>query len=371
MFKKIHINEMERGFVYDGQDLIRYLKPGKHWINLKKDQKIELMSTDQNIQLPMSRLKYLCENEMFKSEVAVLDVQDHEAAMRFVDGKFKSLYTSGFYVFWQTHQNNTFKLFDMNELEIKASTDRDILMQLAISQQDILYFRVVESHEKGLCFIDHQIHEMLNPGRYLFWNYGSRVQIQTVDLRVKVLDVVGQEILTSDKVPLRVNFTCQYHVMDVIKVLTEFKRHEEQVYNWFQLILRELIGTMSFDELMAQKHALGNTVLQRAAKDEGSYGIEIKSAGIKDIILPGDIREIMNTVLIAEKRAAANVITRREETASTRSLLNTAKLMEENKTLSRLKELEYIERICDRIGSVSLAGNQGLLEQLQNALLPR
>ncbi len=72
----------------------------------------------------------------------------------------------------------------------------------------------------------------------------------------------------------------------------------------------------------------------------------------------------MNTVLIAEKQAQANVITRREEVASTRSLLNTAKLMDENATLYKLKELEYIERICQRVGSISLNGNSDIISQL-------
>ena len=68
--------------------------------------------------------------------------------------------------------------------------------------------------------------------------------------------------------------------------------------------------------------------------------------------------------LIAEKRAQANVIMRREEVASTRSLLNTAKLMDENKTLFKLKELEYLEKICDKVGNISINGGKGVLEQL-------
>ena len=94
------------------------------------------------------------------------------------------------------------------------------------------------------------------------------------------------------------------------------------------------------------------------------YGVTFLDSGIKDIILPGEIRNIMNTVLIAEKKAQANVITRREETASTRSLLNTAKLMEENEILYRLKELEMIERICEKVGSINVNGSN-LLDNLE------
>ena len=94
------------------------------------------------------------------------------------------------------------------------------------------------------------------------------------------------------------------------------------------------------------------------------FCINFLSAGIKDIILPGEIREIMNSVLVAEKTAQANVISRREEVASTRSLLNTAKLMDENQTLYKLKELEYLEKICQKVGEISVNGNMGVVEQL-------
>ena len=92
---------------------------------------------------------------------------------------------------------------------------------------------------------------------------------------------------------------------------------------------------------------------------------------VDHIILPGEIRDIMNTVLVAEKRAQANVITRREEVASTRSLLNTAKLMEENQTLYKLKELEYAERIFKNVGNISLSGNGDILQQLSLLLSGR
>lgn len=104
--------------------------------------------------------------------------------------------------------------------------------------------------------------------------------------------------------------------------------------------------------------------MDKFKKIQERFWVEISDASVRDIVIPGDIREIMNTVLVAEKRAQANVITRREEVASTRSLLNTAKLMDENKTLYKLKELEYIERICENVGSLSVNGSDGILTSL-------
>ena len=131
-----------------------------------------------------------------------------------------------------------------------------------------------------------------------------------------------------------------------------------------QLVLREYIGNYKMEELLENKEEIGMYVFEQLKQRAASLYIDITDAGIKDIILPGDMREIMNTVLIAEKRAQANVITRREEVASTRSLLNTAKLLDENKTLYRLKELEYLERICENVGNITLNGNSDILIQL-------
>ena len=109
-------------------------------------------------------------------------------------------------------------------------------------------------------------------------------------------------------------------------------------------------------------------VFERLKSKEKELFVEFRDAGVKDIILPGEIRDIMNTVLIAEKRAQANVITRREEVASTRSLLNTAKLMDENKTLYKLKELEYVERICENVGNINIGSGSDVLTQLTSIL---
>jgi regulator of protease activity HflC (stomatin/prohibitin superfamily) len=82
-------------------------------------------------------------------------------------------------------------------------------------------------------------------------------------------------------------------------------------------------------------------------------------------VLPGDMKEILNSVVQAEKAAQANVIRRREEANATRSLLNTAKLMEESPLLLRLKELETLEKVTEKIDKLTVFGGlDGVLKQL-------
>ena len=160
------------------------------------------------------------------------------------------------------------------------------------------------------------------------------------------------------------NVTCTYKIQDAVALSENIKNLEQQMYSFAQLIIRELTGNYKLDEILELKEQISKEVFLKLKENENTFYVEFLSAGIKDIILPGEIKDIMNSVLVAEKAAQANVISRREEVASTRSLLNTAKLMDENKTLYRLKELEYLERICDRVGEISVNGNAGLIEQL-------
>ena len=127
------------------------------------------------------------------------------------------------------------------------------------------------------------------------------------------------------------------------------------------------VGAHTLDEILENKKDMGRAVLGELTVKAKDLYIDIKSADVKDIILPGEIRDIMNSVLAAEKQAQANVITRREEVASTRSLLNTAKLMEENATLYKLKELEYVEKICRNVGNINVTGGD-MLSQLTEIL---
>jgi len=114
---------------------------------------------------------------------------------------------------------------------------------------------------------------------------------------------------------------------------------------------------------LADKEALNGEVFHSVVKQMAEHGVKVSSVGIKDVILPGEMKEILNHVVATEKAAQANVIRRREETAATRSLLNTAKLMEANPTLLRLKEMETLEKVVEKVEKLTVYdGLDGLLK---------
>jgi regulator of protease activity HflC (stomatin/prohibitin superfamily) len=173
-------------------------------------------------------------------------------------------------------------------------------------------------------------------------------------------------MLTKDKASLRLSFYLHYQVDDTVRALVENREFDKQLYVAVQLALREYVGGLTLDELLDRKTELAPYVLTAMTEKAAQLGVNLRGGGVRDIILPGDMRDIMNQVLMAEKKAQANSIMRREETASTRSLLNTAKLMEDNEMLWKLKEMEYVEKIADKISSISVSNDGSMVDQLKH-----
>lgn len=223
----------------------------------------------------------------------------------------------------------------------------------------------VPEYHLGMLFIDGALSRVLPAGRYAFWKFGRSYRVKLTDQRLQTLEVSGQEILTRDKVALRLNLTAGYRVTDVLEATSRFADIEQYLYRELQLGLRAAVGTRSLDELLEDKGVLDAVVTQHIRSRTEGLGIVMESLGVKDIILPGEMKTILAQVVQAEKSAQANVIRRREETAATRSLLNTAKVMEDNPVALRLKELETLERVTEKIDNISVYGGlDGVLNDL-------
>ena len=187
-----------------------------------------------------------------------------------------------------------------------------------------------------------------------------------VDTRLQLLEVGGQEILTKDKVNLRLNLAANWRYSDVLRAFGQLTKPLDHLYRELQFALREAVGTRTLDELLEDKHIIDEVASAQVTERMAAFGIEVASLGVKDIVLPGDMKAILSQLVEAEKSAQANVIRRREETAATRSLLNTAKVMENNPVALRLKELETLERVAERIDKISVFGG---LDQVLHGLV--
>ena len=360
MIKKVDINAYQVGLVFEKKELVNVLEAGTFWLFGNKE--VLIYEKKQSFVTPIE-LNLLLQNEKLANLLEVVEVADNELALYFVNGIFKEVLTTGRYAFWKGYVQHSFIKADLSKVFI-TETIATALLENAKVKMYVRRFQVA-NFEKALLFVNGVFEKELTAGTYYFWNNAISVEVKTVDVRQQQLEISGQELLTKDKAGLRINFFVRYQVTDIFKALTENKDFEKQLYVVMQLALRAFVGGLTLDELLSRKDAISQEILEHAAAKIKALGLVVSDAGIRDIILPGDMKEIMNQVLVAEKKAQANSIMRREETASTRSLLNTAKLMEENEMLWKLKEMEYVEKIADKIGEITISGSGNVISQLK------
>ena len=362
--KKIIVNENQKGIVFNNGKYEKTVGAGKY--TLLGGRTLEIVPAEGLVGSAGCSLETLLADPAVAAQVSAVQVGDQEVVLHFTDGVYENvLHKPGKYAFWNGSAVHEFRRVSTADPEISAEVPLYIIDKLPAA----LYTRVsVADYQKARLYYDRKMVRILEPGTYFFWKGAVKVDVGFADTRLTQMNITGQEIMTQDKVSIRVNFVCNYRITDFVKIVTEIDNFAEQIHVTAQLALRDYVSRFRLDEILAGKDEISRYVFEKLKEKESQFFVEITEAGVKDIILPGEIRDIMNTVLVAEKQAQANVITRREEVASTRSLLNTAKLMEENQTLYKLKELEYVQRICENVGSINLNGSGDMLGQLLGML---
>jgi len=359
--KRIKIYAYQAALVFKNGVYKRMLQEGTYWLGFA-EQVIRYDITNQ-FHAPAD-MNILLQDAALANALHVIDVSDNEIVLQYRDGLLKQVLTAGRYAFWKNAVNNyAFVKADVSKIDITENISRAELQSRLVAPYVRSY--TVENYEKAVLFIDGKYAQTLPAGVYYWWKNNTTVVVGKADTRMQQIEINGQEILTKDKAALRINGYAQYRVTDIEKALLQNKDYERQLYVAFQLALREYIGGLGFDELLEKKDNIVPFILDAVKTAAEELGVAVNSFGIRDIILPGDVKDIMNKVLVAEKNAQANSIMRREETASTRSLLNTAKLMEDNAMLWKLKEMEYVSTIADKIGEITVNGNGTLVEQLK------
>lgn len=364
--KKVKVNAYQAGLVFKNGEYMRLLTAGTYWF--WKNEQVYIYDITKQFVAPIE-LSILLQDKALADILQVVEVKDNEIVLQYENGLLKQVLTAGRYAFWKSVVQYQFIRADISKVDIEDNIDRAVLAKAPVSAYVRNY--EIQSYEKAVLFIDGKFVKTLTPGMYYWWKNSITIHVAKVDMRQQQLEVNGQEILTKDKAALRINAWAQYKVADIEKALVQNAAYDKQLYVAMQLALREYIAGYSFDELLEKKESLAPFILLQVKEKAEALGVEVTGFGIRDIILPGDVKEIMNQVLVAEKKAQANTIMRREETASTRSLLNTAKLMEENAMLWKLKEMEYVEKIADKISNISVGGNGQLLEQLKQILVSK
>lgn len=374
MLRRFVIKKNERGVLLKDGDYERILNAGRHYFF---DPMRSLSVQTWGIDAPMTNLSlvdYLKQAEPEASDECFVSMElaDDEAGLRYENQNLVEVLPPGARrVFWKGLITHRLEKINLTQSYALPANVMSTLMQpglrgRALAGLNGILIAQVPAYHLGLLRVDGKLERVMQPGVEAFWRYNRDIQIELVDTRLQAVEVSGQEILSRDKVGLRLNLGATWRYTDVLLAFEKLAKPVDYLYRELQFGLREAVGTRSVDELLENKQLIDEVVNRHIAKKLAGFGIEVSSVGVKDIVLPGEMKTILARVVEAEKLAEANVIRRREETAATRSLLNTAKVMEDNPTALRLKELETLERVAERIDRISVFGG---LDQVLNGLV--
>jgi regulator of protease activity HflC (stomatin/prohibitin superfamily) len=370
LWKTVDIADNKRALLYRRDRFERVLEPGRHRIA----GKVRLETYEiTDLVFKHNNAKYFMHSyaEKLSAYLDSVELNDTQVGLVYCDRHLADVLGPGsFYAFWRGVEDVHVEIIDIDEA---YQIDEKLLgllgrgWKIGSSKeviQAISYNEIPDEHV-GLLLVNGKLEQILKPGNYGFWKYNRAVVVKLLDMRLQVAEVNGQEILTKDKVSLRVNLSASYRISAPEIVALKLNDYAGFIYRELQLRLREAVGTKTLDQLLEDKDSLNAVIAESVRSKFKEYGVELQGVGVKDIILPGDMKVILNQVVEAQKEAEANLIKRREETQAMRSLHNTAKMMENNPTLLRLKELESLERITERIDKISVYGGlDGVLHDL-------
>lgn len=358
--KTITVAKNQRGLVYKNGQLTAVLKSGTHHLFWGKTA--QLIAAQPAITAQHGLFADLQDGE-FSGMLNRYEVDANQLLLRRLGKNIVECYPAGTYLFWKTEMAFSYELIDTSSTENITGFERAVLESSVMLER--VHRVVVPEGNQLIVFVNGSYQHTLSANTYYFWKNANVFNFRLVDLRTVTIDVQGQELLTKDKTSIRVNFSGQYKITNVQRAIVENASYYAQMYAAIQLTIREVIGSQTLDQLLETKTELSVQLVEKANALLENIGLELITGGLKDIILPGDVKEILNKVLVAEKQAQANMIMRREETATTRNLLNTARLMEENDMLYKLKEMEFVERIAEKIDGIQIQGGANISDQLK------
>ncbi|MDF5724097.1 MAG: slipin family protein [Rhizonema sp. PD37] len=359
--KKFTISEYEIGLLYVQNNFVRPLEPGEYafW-SVDRDVTVRTLSRIvPNPDFPLEDVLIEKHPEFVAAYCEPVQLLTNQVAIVRYRGKVISILPpTSRKLFWLGVE------VEVIDISTDAKLQSPLVAELVSGSPEVLllsrnclHIREVPAQHVGLLYVNQEFQAQLQPGVHAWWLFGRSFQTETIDLRLQSMEVTGQDILSKDKVPLRLNLTAGFRIQDPLRAKNGLSDISGFLYKELQFALRGAVGEQTLDSLLEDKGAIDRSISEYIRQKIADYGIEVDSVGVKDIILPGEIKTILSKVVEAEKAAQANVVRRREETAATRSMLNTAKVMEDNPVALRLKELEVLERIAERIDKIQVNGS--------------
>lgn len=354
---KIIIRENERGLLIRDGQAVEWLEPGpqRRW---PWGAQLEVERVD--LSKPVSTWRPELAELAPRAAWTELRVAPSQLAVMIVDGIAKAYLRPGRYMLWQLREEVTATVYDLDVL-----TPRIDERHLALLPSDLVQVLDVAPYQRVLVYADGALARVLEAGRTVLSRLDRSLRLLWIDLREEERTITGQEVMTADKVTLRLSVILKYRVVDAVRAVESVTDLGDALYSEAQMAARRAVAGLKLDALLEGRREVSEAMTAEVSARAAEWGVTLVAVDVKDLVLPGEMKVLLNKVIEAEKQAAAQVILRREETAATRSQANTAKMLEGNPTLMRLRELEAYKEIAASLDQVTLvAGTGNLLERV-------
>ena len=299
MLKHIKIRSFEVGLSFRDGEFEGILNSGRYWLfDPLSNRQVDVVSR----RVPWivhDKLDVMANSGALDAEAVVIDLTDYQRGLVWIDGRFNRILGPGQYAYWTGARDVRVEIvntkgirFDHKDYSrIVRSADAHHLLDTCSVKRDSL----------GVLFIDGRYVETLEPGDYAFWKDVADARVVEVDQRESMVDVGGQEIMTSDKVTVRMNAVITYRVVDPRRAVCATADYQQTLYRETQLALRAVVGAHELDRFLTEKDAITESLMADIRLRVSQLGLEIVSVGIRDVILPGDMKELMNRVTESQK----------------------------------------------------------------------
>ncbi len=213
-------------------------------------------------------------------------------------------------------------------------------------------------YEKGLKYHKGRFVKLLDPGVY--WMFRLAGRIDRIDMRPSTFAVVGQEVLSSDSISLKISIAGTYQVVDPYVAVNQVQNYLQTLHLTVQVAMRDIIGSRPIDELLENRNAFDRQLMEQCEKKFEELGLKLISVNVRDIMFPGELKRVFAKVVEARKEGLAALERARGETAALRSLANAAKLMENNPALLQLRMLQSLAQTTGNTLVLNCSGDNPL-----------
>jgi len=204
----------------------------------------------------------------------------------------------------------------------------------------IVSLRQINQYERGVKFTMGRFTKIMEPGWRLvipiFQSY------KKVDMRVKAVDVPDQKAITRDNVSVTVNAVIYYRVQSAEKAILEVENFQYAISQYAQTTMRNIVGEVSLDELLAQREKLADRIREIVDKETDDWGLKVNNVELKDVSLPENMERTIAKQAEAEREKRAVIINSEGELAAAQNMAEAAKILSSVDGALHLRTLQSI-----------------------------